>query len=171
MSISDCIQECIDGGELLELLPFITGAVCLRRVLVNHDVLNFLTTQRRIPQILAKKAIDARVALDSFTRGAELTVAMDPFDKPPETELARNKDVQDAVWDFRIRDPRPQVRIFGRFATKDTFVALHFAGRDNLNFPRAVKNTVQQWIDLFGDLEPVTGDNIDDYLSGNYQLV
>lgn len=170
MSIVDCIQECIAGGELVELLPLIPGTLCLRKVLANHHVLKFLHADKQMPSSLMKKAVDAMVALNRFTSGARISVAMDPMEKLVRTELAR-VNIKESIWDFRIRDPQPQVRVFGLFAAKDTFVALHYAPRNNLDFKAAAATTKQQWTDLFGDLPPVTGDDINDYISDKYELV
>jgi hypothetical protein len=38
--------------------------------------------------------------------------------------MARLKEASEEVWEIRIWDIDPQIRFFGRFAERDTFIAL-----------------------------------------------
>lgn len=166
MSIRDVIRECRDAGELTLLVPVLADSPRMREVFVTHHVKRFLDVAAGTPRNLIKKATDARVALDRFTAGAIISVAMDPFDKPASTELARVSAEADGTWAFRIRDPKPQVRIFGSFAERDLFIALDYRQRDALDFEAAAGKARVLWDDLFGGIPPITGNKIDDYLSG-----
>jgi hypothetical protein len=74
------------------------------------------------------------------------------------------------VWEIRIWDTKPQLRLFGRFAAKDVFVALIGpVGRFRITwqgFEQIKLQCISQWQQLFGTEEPVTkGDDIDAYIS------
>lgn len=134
MSIRDLIRECVDGGELARLTPSLPGASHMREMFVSPHVLKFLRGDKSTPRHLIKKAMDTRVALERFIEGAWINVAMDPDNKSSIAELARNREVEEGVWNFRIRDPKPQIRVFGGFAERDHFIALDYRNRDDLSY-------------------------------------
>ncbi|KKB81041.1 hypothetical protein VW35_02415 [Devosia soli] len=144
----------------------------MREVFATPDVYRFLNGKTdNVRRELAKRAADSRVAIDRFIAGASVTVGMDPFDKAARCQLARNYPPNDGIWDFRIRDPKPHVRIFGGFAERDVFVALDYRNRDALDFDGAVATMVLLWKDMFDSYQPVTGDNINAYLSDKWTPV
>jgi hypothetical protein len=109
--------------------------------------------------------------IDTFIAGGTFPVGMDPFKKAPHSALARNAPPEQGIWDFRVRDPQPHVRIFGGFAERDIFVALDFRSREDLDYDAAVATMKVLWTDLFGETSPIVGDDINDYLSSGYRLV
>lgn len=171
MSIRDLIRECRDAGELVRLTPSLQGSVHMREVFATHHVARFLRAERDTPRSLLMKAVDTRVAIDRFMAGAMIAVALDPDKKGAMAELARNREIGDGVWNFRIRDPKPHVRLFGGFAERDHFVAIDYRDRTDLDFDAAVKATLTTWRELFGDCAPLIGDEIGTYLSDRYRLV
>jgi hypothetical protein len=115
----------------------------------------------------------ARALLDGFTLGEYITVAEDPFDKPGYAILARVAPVTDEVWDFRCFDPKPGIRIFGRFAELDTFVALTYDYRENIeDLSEQGRECCAAWDKVFEGLPPHKGSTLDAYLSGeNFEAV
>ncbi len=115
--------------------------------------------------------------LDHFVQGDLISVAMKPFDKAKSAFIARLNPTRDGVWDIRSRDPKPAIRVFGMFAEVDMFVALTWEFRQSLGGPRStewhteIERCKTAWRKLFPVYGPVTGDNVDDYLSGKYFLV
>jgi hypothetical protein len=171
MSIQDLIRDCVDGGELVRLSPRLSSHPVMRDIFVNHRILQFL--QQRAPGVptnLLKRATDTRLVLDRFSAGARIAVRMDPDADAPSAELARNKETTAGIWEFRVRDPKPHVRVFGGFALRDVFVALDYRAKP-LDYDAAVEKTLDLWRDLFNDCGPVTGDDINGYLSDRYHLV
>jgi hypothetical protein len=85
--------------------------------------------------------------------------------------LARLDLPEDEVWEIRIYDyGTPQLRLFGRFARLDTFVALvgpHPRRRLWWKRYEAIKKLCKRlWTVFFGTGQPVTeGDRIDAYIS------
>lgn len=112
-----------------------------------------------------------RALLDGFTEGDFITVAEDPFDKEACAIIARVHPVSEEVWDFRCLDPRPGIRAFGCFAETDTFIALTWDFRENLedeeHWGTEVDRCKKEWQKLFGELPPHQGKELHDYISYN----
>lgn len=89
--------------------------------------------------------------------------------------LARVDPVADEVWDFRCIDPKPGIRVFGRFAALDMFVALTWDYRENIEgedyWAEQVRMCVAAWDRLFLGLPPHKGKTLDAYLSESYEAV
>jgi hypothetical protein len=113
-----------------------------------------------------------REYLDAFTEGAELSVAEKPDVKPSDAMLARVHPVADQFWDIRSISPRPGIRAFGGFTDKDEFVAITWEYRENLDggWDFEINRCRFIWRSLFGNINPLAGNTLDDYLS-NYRAV
>lgn len=85
--------------------------------------------------------------------------------------MARLNHPDDEVWEIRILDTEPQWRLFGRFAVRDTFVALigpidHDEVSDDEDFEEVKAHCKAEWDRLFGlPNRPVRGKKIYDYIS------
>ncbi|MEO8668035.1 MAG: hypothetical protein ABI399_05920, partial [Bauldia sp.] len=60
------------------------------------------------------------------------------------------------------------IRVIGAFADRDTFIALDWHLREKMIFDEEVKEAHQRWRDLFGEIAPFHGKQLDDYLT-NYR--
>jgi hypothetical protein len=91
----------------------------------------------------------------------------------------------DEVWDFRAIE-KPGIRIFGRFAERDIFVALTCWPRskpidwldrppllktDSREFRDAIEGCKAEWRKLFHTYPPKSGAQASDYLSENVLVV
>jgi hypothetical protein len=118
--------------------------------------------------------------LEHLITAENITVCWDPF-KARNEQIGRLNPIGDLVWDLRLQDPKPGLRVFFRFAEKDVFVALTCAprsasvswlrsvpllGRESRQWRRAIVGCKAQWRLLFPAHEPVSGDSIDAYLTG-----
>lgn len=172
MSTRDVISECVAAEDLYRITPRLPGSPVMREVFATPQVHRFLNGQTDIARRnLVKRAADSRAAVDRFIAGAEIAVGMNPRDKLPTCELARNDPPTDGVWDFRVRGDKPYVRIFGAFSERDVFVALDYRNRDEVDFDAAVATMVLLWDDMFGRCQRVKGDDVNAYLSDRYTLV
>jgi hypothetical protein len=120
------------------------------------------------------RRVEFRQTLDSFLEGGEFSVAENPYAKPSNVMLARVDPVTSEIWDIRSIAPTPGIRCLGVFVDKDTFVALTWNYRENLEEPgeweAEINRFTSDWRELFGDVEPYKGDCLDDYLT-NYHAV
>lgn len=169
MSIRDVICR-HEGVELHCLVPRIGGEETPRTVLVSSEVLEIVNPPWP-PTREGRVYASLRGLLDSFTEGGLITVAEDPFDKDATAMLARVHPVSEEVWDFRCLDPNPGIRAFGSFTEIDTFVVLTWYDRDNIDWTEEVTYCKQQWKRLFGELTPLSGRGLNEYITYNYRSV
>lgn len=116
-----------------------------------------------------------RALLDAFTEGDFITVGAAPRNKAPSAIMARVEPICAEVWDFRCLDPKPGIRVFGGFSEVDTFVALTWDYRENIEddayWTAQVHDCKAAWQDLFGRIPPHSGDSLDAYISYNAAFV
>lgn len=115
----------------------------------------------------ARHAI-ARAQVDGFTEGLRMSLRMPPS-KNVEAQIALMDERSEEIWEIRARDPRPGIRLFGRFAAKNEFVALTWDYKENCitqeDNERQKDRCKQRWKSLFAELTPFQGENADDYVS------
>ena len=109
--------------------------------------------------------------MDAFSAGQVIGVRLPPS-KTVKAQLALLEVAAEEIWEFRIRDTAPQLRVFGRFAEQDLFIALTHAGRDGLetdeDWRREKRRCTREWRRLFPSYNPHTGQTADDYLSNSF---
>jgi hypothetical protein len=117
-----------------------------------------------------------RADLDVFITGRLLTVAARAYHAKT-AYMAQLDQPSDEAWEIRSRDPEPSLRVFGRFADKNWFVALTWSRRDDLKGPEsrqwrdAIESCKAEWRKLFPTYPPKSGNDIHDYLSDPVTLV
>jgi hypothetical protein len=111
-------------------------------------------------------------ATDMFVEGRLITMALDdPYKKPKATYMARLGPPQDEVWEIRVLDPKPGIRLFGRFAEQDSLIVLTWARREELpgskEWRDAREGCKAEWRRLFPTYNAITGNNVNEYVSNN----
>jgi hypothetical protein len=162
-----------DNGLVL-MEPLLRSAPKKRKVYANKPVLEMLREPFSNDADGAVEAL-ARGVVDRFiSADTTLTVGLDPFTKRHDAILARVHPPDHECWDIRCLIPNDQIRIFGRFAEFDTFVALHWDYRDNLrtrqDWKDAVHETRQRWGAIFTQA-PLTKTRAADYVSQPFESV
>lgn len=167
MSIHDATKAQVTallGNRLFVLPPLIPSDPSVRTLFVSREVRDDVTPPW--PDNYDGYRLSVfRGTLDAFTRGDLISVSEDPFDKPPNTFLARVHPVGEEVWDIRCSGGNPQIRCFGRFLGKDVFVALTWSYRDNLNWEDEREDCKSAYDALFASCPLFRGGSLDDYLS------
>lgn len=108
--------------------------------------------------------------LDRFSTGEEIVVG-GRFDD--NCQMKPLYPVSAEVWEFISRYPVPSLRVFGRFAEIDVFVATHKWVRSLLGafqsklWKREIRRCKAEWTRLFPADYPVTGVSVNDYISEN----
>lgn len=80
---------------------------------------------------------------------------------------------QEEVWEIRSIDPKPSIRVFGRFAAKNVFVATNMGFRSDLGgfgsieFRAAMTHCKRAWSRCFHTWPPHKGKSAHDYISEN----
>jgi hypothetical protein len=164
------IRELLDS-RLLFCLPPIDGGELVRALFVSQEVLD--SVQPPFPENFDGYRLGKfRGTLDVFTRGSWISIASDAYVKKPWAYFAPVDPFDLGIWDIRSMSPLPQIRCFGGWAEKDTFVALTWRWRDHIeDFADEAKQCRREWDRLFAPTPPYKGKSIDDYLKERYRVV
>jgi hypothetical protein len=109
---------------------------------------------------------------DRFVEGRLISVSLDtPYKKPKSTYLARLDPGRDEVWEIRSRFPKRGIRVFGRFAERNTLILLNWEYRERLGGPGSPEFIIEmrkckaEWRKLFPTYGAHTGDTVNEYVS------
>lgn len=187
MSIYDEIQSRAGEGRLI-LLPQMMPAPRVRSVWLAAEIIE---QARNPPDQSARNASAAvQAILESFVAGDVFVVRHPPSNNSRNVDaaLALLNPAHKEAWEFRIRRPNPVIRVFGRFAAKDIFIATSWSYRASLDIPNTrngkklserEKNFIVEkkwrdlglerckadWVNLFPSYQPLRGRAVHDYVS------
>jgi hypothetical protein len=175
MSIYDEIQNRIIEGRLFLLEPALPDAAHMRRVFASSDV-NSLLLGPWDDTDSATRCNYLRADIDKFIEGQIVTVAQRSR-AAGVADLAQLQPQREEVWEIRSRNPKPSLRVFGRFADTDVFIALTWspriplAGWGSRAWRDAIVGCKTEWAKLFTPYPPKSGAEIHDYISTQVVLV
>jgi len=172
MSIADILSSLLAAGKLFTLRSLFTGDETVRTMIVSSDIFAVVTPPFSDTEH-GRRLGEFRAWLDDFMEGAEISVAEDPFQKPPDAMLARVSPIEYELWSIRVTAPEDTagLRSIGAFTERDQFVALIWDYREGIpDFDDEVEDGRAAWQDLFGSTEPFRGASLDEYLT-NYTPV
>ena len=165
MSICAILKGLRNREKLFELPSLFTGDDTARTMIVSPDILAVVTPP--FPDTEEGRRLgEFRAWLDSFSENAEISVAEDPFQKPPDVMLARVAPVEKEFWSIRVTEPEDTagIRALGGFAAKDKFVSLTWDYREGIPiFEDEVGIVCGAWRNLFGVVGPFSGESLDEY--------
>lgn len=160
MSIDDEIVNRVSEGRLHEIAP--TSGPWLREVFAPtalYEELEGYGEDARIGQLRARLNVFLNEGTVVVGRGRSKRGLMKKLDKCHE------------VWEFIDKVPPPSLRLFGRFATRNVFVATHvrerrwLLGYNSFRWRREQRRCVATWRQLFPTYDPHEGETIHEYLS------
>ena len=164
------IREFVRTGELVLLIPALPSIQTRRSMFATDEVAGALGGPWK-NQDEATKMGRARAYVDTYISGDLMSVRMPPS-KSVRAQLAQLEPASEEAWELRIRDPRPGVRLIGRFAEKDVLIALTVAFRDDLDTPAKwsaeIERCKREWRILFPTFPPLSGIEANDYISNIY---
>ena len=165
MSIEKEIKQRILDGSLKEL-PLRAGRK-KRRLYVEATLYEEIVVERDDLEMMdryTKLEADLNVFVTSQTINPHYLYLLSP--------------TRDKVWEIRSVEPKPQLRVFGFFAAKDTFVATNHEYRDELGgfdsaiWRREKRRALAIWRNLFNSYNPidtiVVGDLVTGAIDGKY---
>ncbi len=178
MSIRIEIARAVGDGRLFNIKPEILSDPVERTMVVSPEIQGLLagpwentTMERRCGRL--------RADLEAFVKGDIVNLALVPYQHRA-AYMGRLDRPKDEVWDIRSRDPNPGLRLFGRFAEIDVFVALNWCPRSvewageaplgdtaTLNWDFAILECQERWNALFPGHDPVHAEQADEYVSSN----
>lgn len=183
MSIRDEIKYRVGECRLAELRPAMIGDPVRRHMFVSSEIQELLDGPWPFQQA-RKRCFELQAELETFVRGDQIGICLEPY-KAGKAEFGRLNRPADEVWDFRAVK-EPGLRIFGRFAEKDIFIALtcwprsrplDWIGRPPLlhaysrEFRDAIEGCKAEWRKLFHTYLPISGGHASDYVSENFVVI
>ncbi len=177
MSIYYEIANRVNEKRLFSLTPALPGAPMVRHIYASSEI-HRLITGPWVNTTWEERCGYLRGDLDRFIEGRVIAIATRPY-KGKTAYMLRLHPPREQVWEIRSRDPYPGIRVFGRFADIDIFIALTWAKRADLAGPHsrewrdAREACKTEWRNLFPAYEPITGNGGDfrDYISANTVLI
>jgi hypothetical protein len=123
MLISQQIEAAQRSGRLVRAQPIAAWEGQPRVVFMCQPIFNSLQAGRQSADEAERKCwAKVEAAFSHFIGGGRIT----------ENLLKQLEDYKNEHWEFRCRKPRPSIRVFGRFAMPDVFVATHAVFRATL---------------------------------------
>lgn len=179
MSIGDRIQSALDA-QRLRTLPRRVQSDPVERVMLIGDEIWQLLHGPFVSPAHAERIGALHADLELFVRGDAISLALTPFQHRA-AYMGRLDPTGQATWDIRSRDPDPGLRVFGRFAVKDVFVALSWAPRSKtlswskrvpladrrLNWRLQILECEERWNWALPGAVPLVGEEVKDYVSAN----
>jgi hypothetical protein len=170
MSISDEIDSHVRQGRLFPLLPMMPPApgVRPRQMFLGTSVMRLLAGPWN-SQEWEERCGSLHADLDRFVQGGLIPVAERPFLRGKTAYMRQLFRWREQVWEIRSRDPQPGIRVLGRFADTDVFIALNWFYRTELGGPAskawrdAIVGCKTEWRNLFPAYEPKPSGDGHDY--------
>lgn len=170
MSIHDEISNRCAEERLFCTVPALPGAPTVRTIFVSPEI-NQLILGPWDDKKIEARAGRLRANFDMFTSGMSISVGPDPYKKKKTAYMSPLNPTADEVWQIRSRDPKPAIRVFGRFSERDVFIALTWGFREKLGGPGsrewrdARERCKTEWRNLFHPYNPHSGNQPDEYIS------
>ncbi len=172
MSIQDEIDAHVLAGRLFRLPALLGADGPTRTMIVTPDIYANAQPTAWPHDRRGERLGRMRGDIDRFTNNDRISIALFPKNKPATTYLARIHPVANEVWDLRSTDPKPGIRILGRFSEMDTFVALVWDFHEHVSgwaaWAALGQRCLQEWERLFTTLPPHHGKSANEYLSSKF---
>jgi len=180
MTVHHYLAEGLESGALVEVPPLYPTMV-VRRIFMTEDVARLLRGPWESPDLeLSDSEWEYRCGFvrrqfDRFINGKRVGVALDPQSDAENCFFKRIHPIEDEVWEIRCRVPPPGVRVFGRFAETDIFVAMHWRLRKDMGYwgdpswDHAIEVCRGFWGTLFASTNPKSG-NTNDYVRNAFPV-
>jgi hypothetical protein len=184
MSILDAIQDRVAEGALFLLEPPLKSDPRPRDLFLSVELMTLLDGQHRFAEMKRRMAY-LRANLLGFVQGNWINACLIPY-KAQRAHMARLDRPLDEVWDYRSGQDKPALRVFGRFAAVDTFVAFTcyprskplrgldrpvLGGRDSEVWTHAINECKREWHKVFPTYDAIHKDDIHEYISARVVLI
>lgn len=171
MSIGELLRSAVADGRLFHILPRLPSSPT-NRLLFGSPEVNRLVTGPWTSPDEEYRCGKLWEDFDRYIEGRRISVALDnPYKHPKSTYLSRLDPPRDEVWEIRSRDPKPGIRVFGRFVDRDRLVVFNWGfryclgGPDSNEFRREIRKCITEWRKVFLTFPPHVGSRVDEYVS------
>jgi hypothetical protein len=169
MSIQDEIDAHIVGKRLFSLSSAIRSEGTGRDLILNSDVMAITRLDGGWTSNQRYRLAKARGELDRYTTGRRISLMLRPK-RGPTAFLKRLDPVNREVWEIRCCEPKPGVRVVGRFAEPNLFIGLCWEFRESLRgteWDALCDRCLNEWQRLFPSRAAHNGRSVYDYVSRN----
>lgn len=161
MSILDEIVARTNEGRLFPLQPLmpVMAGSPMRQMFLTAEVNSLLTGPWQTDEWEIRCGY-LRADLERFIQGGLIPIASRPMSGGRHSYMRQLFQWREEVWEIRSRDPQPGIRILGRFADFDVFIALSWWNRTDLGGPKdrrwrdAIVGCKTEWNNLFPAYQP-----------------
>jgi hypothetical protein len=174
MSIRDEINEHLETGQLIRLHLFVPELPEKRTIYLTPNLMTLLHGPW-VGEKWERRWYRARQQLEDFIDGLprdRIFVRSAPR-KKSSAFMSPLDPVSDEIWEIRVRDPKPGLRIFGSFVCQNVSVALTAASHECLStkedWNRAIQEYKGEWSRYFNSA-PFRGSYPHDYLTNAFIL-
>lgn len=170
MSIYDEIIQRVSEGRLYPLRPLMPPSLgaTSRHIYLSEEIYSLLAGPWPSDE-WEERCGYLHADLDRFAQGGMIPVAKSPFIGGRHSYMRQLFRWREEVWEIRSRDPKPGIRVLGRFADTDVFIALSWWHRADLGGPKArewrdaIVGCKTEWKNLFPAYEPKSSGGDDAY--------
>lgn len=176
MSITQEWQKLVADGWLYRLPPF-PGDPSKRVVLLSPEMQEVVTQQMDEGEDSNRRS-RLVASLQHIVAGRVVVACLNPH-RARLAHVGRLDPIGDGIWDVRCQEA-PALRVFGRFIEADVFLAatcrprskpvgwlgwLPLGPSDSKEWKNGRAATIREWNKVLPAHAPVTGENLDEYLS------
>ena len=159
MSIREIINLWVADGEISFIAPAYDALPTVRYFFASPEVSRAILGPWETSEERTRYG-RARGHVDLFITGQLIALRMPPS-KSVDAHTALLEERRHEAWEMRPRNPKPGIRIFGRFSEKDTFIALTTALRENLvtddDWQQEIERCKKEWRKYFNTFKPFSG--------------
>jgi hypothetical protein len=169
MSIEDITREWERDGSLVVLKPFLKSTEMVRYVIATKEVNDEICGPWDTRELEIRYS-RVRTVIDAFIGGLRIAARWPPS-KSIKANLALLDPADEQVWEFR--SPRPGgIRVFGRFANINVFVALGTELREEIDddFTREKEACKRAWRRFYPSYDPLNGQDLADFLTDFHRV-
>jgi hypothetical protein len=169
MSIREHLQLALDAGWLVNLQPSLPSIPHQRMIFVARTLYSELEYELNDASSAVRTA-ELFSTFDVFLSGKPISIG------GRDDKYAYIKQLEpttEEVWEIRSIQPRPSIRVFGRFAACDVFIACNKGLRTQLGgfgsreFQKAMSYCKIEWRKCLQSWPPHSGKRPNDYVSEN----
>jgi len=177
--IYDVIADRVNEGKLFHV-PHAMGFPLMRRIVASGEI-NELIVGPWVTQEWKLRCLGLRADLDRFLDGTLINAALPSKDKPyaskPNASMRLLHPWANEIWEIRSTNDKPSIRVFGRFADVNLFIALTWSKRKDLKEPTSRQwrdarvSCKTEWTKLLYPYSPLSGADLHDYISTDAVLI
>lgn len=161
MSIIEVLASKVAYRMLFPLIPQARGSSVRRPMYIAEELWSLFATSHPDPEFESRIGT-LRADLEAFVDGTALYPGY----------LFLLSPARDAVWEIRSTRDDPSIRVLGRFAQKDVFIATNYATRSELGgwksraWRDARVKSCAIWTNLFHTYQPIITTDVHAVASG-----